>query len=202
MVAVPLMTTVLWEGTPLDGGLNLMRMLLVMPVGGILGGLLATRIGYRATAVLGLLCAGSGLLWMGAWPQTPGPLLLWGALLLAGLGFTLIDAPVIATVMDSVDEGRRAAAAAVLQVCQTLGMITGMALLATQGLGRFNHEAGRLFAGRGLEVTVEEYQAVLHRTFDETFLVAGITVLTAIVFGLLLEPGRARAVRLGRFFGL
>ena len=195
MVTIPLMTNVLWEETALQGGLNLMRMMLFMPVGGVLGGILAVRLGYRPTALLGVLAAAAGFFWMRLWPQTPGQPALWGALALTGLGLTLIDAPVIATVVDIVAAQQRAAAAALLQVLQTTGMIVGMALLSTQGLGRFSHEAAQLFAERGLDVTTEEYQAVLHRTFDETFLVAGSVVLLAVALVWFLEPGRARRWR-------
>lgn len=201
MVTVPLLTNVLWEQSPLQGGLNLMRMMLFMPVGGMLGGFFAVYLGYRPTAILGLLCAAAGFFWMRLWPLTPSEPALWGALALAGLGFTLVDAPVMATVLDTVAERQRAAAAALLQVLQTTGMIVGMALLSTQGLGRFSHEAGRLFAEKGLEVTQQEYQVVMHRTFDETFLVAGLVVLSALVGVFLLDPGRAQRWRWSRFFG-
>lgn len=201
MVTVPLMTNVLWQQSPLTGGLNLMRMMLFMPVGGVLGGILAIHLGYRPTALIGLLCAGASFLWMRLWPLEPNEPALWGALALAGLGFTLVDAPVIATVVDAVAERQRAAAVGLLQVLQTTGMIVGMALLSTQGLGRFSHEAGRLFAAKGFDVTPDEYRAVLHRTFDETFLVAGVVVLTALAFVLFLEPGRARRWNWLRIFG-
>jgi MFS family permease len=202
MVTVPLMSNVLWEATPLEGGLNLMRMLLFMPVGALLGGILAILLGYRGTALLGLAGAAAGLFWMREWSSVPSNAALWGALALVGLGFTLVAAPVMATVLDAVAESQRAAAAAFLQVFQTMGMIVGMALLATQGLGRFSQQAAALFAERGLEVTVEEYQAVLRQTFSETFLVAGCAVLVAVVFALFLEPGRARRWRGMRLFGL
>jgi MFS family permease len=202
MVTVPLMSNVLWEATPLEGGLNLMRMLLFMPVGALLGGVLAIVLGYRGTALLGLAGAAAGLFWMREWSAAPSNAALWGALALVGLGFTLVAAPVMATVLDAVAESQRAAAAAFLQVFQTMGMIVGMALLATQGLGRFSQQAAALFAERGLEVTVEEYQAVLRQTFSETFLVAGCAVLVAVVFALFLEPGRARRWRGMRLFGL
>lgn len=198
MVNVPLMTQVLFGGDEVDGGLNFMRMVLFMPVGGVLGGLLAVRIGFRLTAVLGFLAAAAGLALMIAWPLDPGQLQLWLAMAIAGLGFTIADAPLYATVVEGVAPERRASAAALLQVLQTTGMIVGMALLASRGLATFNRRAADLFRERGLEGTEEAYRQIMHRTFDETFALAAVAMLIAAALALALAPGRARRFHWGR----
>ena len=195
LVNVPLMTEVLWDRGGAQPGLMLMRMVLFMIAGGLLGGLLAPRIGFRATAFAGFALAAAGLLGMRAWPEQPSETARWAALAVAGLGFTLSDAPIYATVMNAVEAGRRASAAALLQVLQTTGMIVAMALLAAQGLGRFNQRAADLFRESAFEGNQEQYRAIMHRTFDETFLVTGLVMVAATALTLLLGAGRAGRVR-------
>ncbi|MFN8556550.1 MAG: MFS transporter [Dehalococcoidia bacterium] len=193
LVNVPLMTEVLWDGRGAEPGLMLMRMVLFMIVGGVLGGVLAPLAGYRITAVTGFALAAAGLYGMYAWPATPSEGARWLALAVAGLGFTLSDAPIYATVMNAVASERRASAAALLQVLQTTGMIVGMALLASQGLGRFNQRAAELFRQSAFG-DAESYRVIVHRTFDETFLSAAFAMALAAVLALGLGAGRG-----GRF---
>ncbi|MGH2599263.1 MAG: MFS transporter, partial [Dehalococcoidia bacterium] len=190
LVNIPLMTEVLWDMSGAQPGLMLMRMVLFMIVGGLLGGLLAPRLGYRAVAFAGFALTAIGLFWMRAWPLEPSAAAQWGALAIAGLGFTLADAPIYATVMDAIDTGRRASATALLQVFQTTGMVLGMALLASQGLGRFDERAADLFEATALETDPEQYRAIIHQTFDETFLIAAVAMVLAAALSLLL--GRSR----------
>jgi MFS family permease len=155
------------------------------------------RLGFRPTAVLGFLAAALGLALMRAWPEQPTQAQLWAALAVAGLGFTLADAPLYATVINDVDRSRRAAAAALLQVMQTTGMMVGMALLATQGLAAFNRRAAAVFREQGLEGDPVRYTQVIHQTFDETFVFAIVAMLAAAALALTLQPGRARRFRMG-----
>ncbi|MER3420547.1 MAG: hypothetical protein C4290_08515, partial [Chloroflexota bacterium] len=190
LVNIPLMDEVLWGGKGAEPGLMLMRMVLFMILGGVLGGVLAPRLGFRWTAMVGFALSTAGLLGMRAWPQEPTEAQRWAALALAGLGFTLADAPLYATVVNAVEAGRRAAAAAVLQVCQTTGMIVGMALLASRGLGRFNERAAALFGQEGVALDEAKFKVVQHQTFDETFLVAALATAAAALLALTLESAR------------
>lgn len=192
LVNVPLMTEVLWNMDGAQPGLMLMRMVLFMILGGLAGGLLAPRIGYRTTAFLGFAMTAAGLFGMRAWAIDPGETARWAALAVAGFGFTLADAPIYATVLDAIEPGRRASATALLQVLQTTGMVIGMALLASQGLGRFDQRAAELFEATALETDPEQYRAIIHQTFDETFLVAGCVMVAAALISLLLGPVKQR----------
>jgi MFS family permease len=200
LVGVPLMVDVLYGGSTKQGGLTLMRLLLLLPIGGVAGGWLATRIGNRHTVLLGLALAIAGLLWMRAWPFVPGESFartppswqLWGALGAIGLGLGFCDGPLVATVVDAVEARHRATSAALLLVVWTTGMIVGLALLATQGLGTFGRRIGNVpldapdFATR--------FQGTLHRTFDETYAVAAAVLGVAFVIAWALKPGRAEEV--------
>jgi len=201
LVNIPLMDEVLWGGDGAEPGLMLMRMVLFMIVGGILGGVLAPRIGFRWTALIGFVLATAGLLGMRAWPQEPSEAQRWAALAVAGLGFTLSDAPLYATVVNAVEAGRRAAATAVLQVCQTTGMIVGMALLASRGLGRFNERAAAIFGREGVALDEAKLKVAQHQTFDETFLVAALATAVAAVLALTLDSTRLRTMGWRDVFG-
>lgn len=200
LVNIPLMAEVLWEKTGAGPGLMLSRMVLFMIAGGVAGGLLAPRVGYRWTAVIGFVFAAVGLLWMRAWAQVPAESARWGALAAAGIGFTLVDAPVYATVVDAVSAGRRASATALLQVMQTTGMIVAMALLASKGLGRFNDRAAATFQQGGFG-DVETYRRLQHETFDETFLVAGLLMVAAAAIALLLDSRRGAGFHWADVYG-
>ena len=190
LVNVPLMAQVVWEMEGAGPGLMLGRMVLFMAVGGIAGGALATIAGYRLTTLVSFVIAAAGLFAMAGWASEPSQIALWTALGLAGLGFTLADASLYATIMEGVEAGRRASATAVLQVFQTLGMVIGMALLGSEGLGRFDQRAGNLFAQDLFEISEEELIAVVRQTMDETFFVAAILMAAAAILSLGLGGGR------------
>lgn len=192
LVNVPLITDVLWNMDGAQPGLMLMRMVLFMILGGLAGGLLAPRIGYRTTAFLGFALTAAGLFGMRMWAIDPSDGARWAALAIAGFGFTLSDASIYATVIDAVEPARRASATALLQVLQTTGMVIGMALLASQGLGRFDQRAAELFEATALETDPEQYRAIIHQTFDETFLIASLVMVAAALLSLLLAPARHR----------
>jgi MFS family permease len=187
LVNLPLMAEVLWGHTGAGPGLVLMRMVLFMLAGGFLGGVLLARVGPRPVATAGFLLAAAGLFAMWSWPQVPGDPLIWATLAVAGVGFTLSDAPLYLVVIESVDAARRASSAALLQVFQTTGMIVGMALLASRGLGRFDRRAAELFATNPTEADTERYRALIHETLNETFLVAALVMLLAAALALLLR---------------
>lgn len=205
LVNVPLMTEVLWNRSGAQPGLMLMRMVLFMIIGGVLGGLLAPRIGYRLTASAGFALTSAGLFGMFLWSQDPGEAARWAALAVAGLGFTLADAPIYATVIEAVEATRRASVTALLQVLQTMGMVVGLALLASQGLGRFGRRSAELFeesiqkadpstgVGMSQELFQERQKVIIHESFDETFLLAA--ALMAVAAGLSLLLGRRRVLR-------
>ena len=201
LVNVPLMAQVVWGLEGAGPGLMLGRMALFMAVGGITGGVLATVAGYRLTTLASFAIAAAGLFAMANWAPEPSQVALWLALGLAGLGFTLADASLYATVMEGVEAGRRASATAVLQVSQTLGMVVGAALLGSEGLGRFDDRAGALFSQSLFEITEEELVAVVRETMNETFFVAAALMAAAAILTLGLGGGGGRLWRRGRRAG-
>ena len=181
LVNIPLIAEVLWGRSGAGPGLVLMRMVLFMLAGGLLGGVLVRKLGVRLTALAGFALATAGLLLMRAWPEAPGQLRVWLTLAVAGAGFTLPDAALYLVVMERAAPGRRASATALLQVFQTMGMLIGMALLASQGLGRFGQRASALFAANPVDTDPERYRAIIHQTFGDTFAAAAGVMLLATI---------------------
>jgi MFS family permease len=189
MVSVPLFTDVLLGGSALDGGLNLMRLTVALPVGALAGGYVATRYGVGLGAAAGLLLAGTGFLGMAAWDEDPGVLIFTLPLLIAGLGFGLVIAPVNSAVMDEAAEDQRATLASLLTVVRLLGALVGVALLTTRGLSGFYAEAGLIPLD---DPRFEDLlQGLQLDAFQETFIVTAAVCFAAILPALLL--GRRRA---------
>jgi len=184
MVSVPIFTDVLLGGSALDGGLNLMRLTVALPVGALAGGYLATRFGLSAGAAAGLVLAGAGFLGMSAWDEDPSFVLFTLPLLVTGLGFGLVIAPINAAVMDEAAEDQRATLASLLTVVRLLGALVGVALLTTRGLSGFYAEAGLIpLDDPRFEDLLQGLQV---NAFQETFIVTGAVCFAALLPALLL----------------
>lgn len=190
MVGVPLFTNVLLGGDALEGGLNLMRLTVALPVGALAGGWLASRLGLSAGAGAGLVLAGVGFLGMAAWSEDPSAIELTLPLLVAGLGFGLVIAPINAAVMNEAPEHERATLASLLTVVRLVGALVGVALLTTRGLGGFYAQAGLIpLDDPAFESQLRDLQV---DSFSDTFIVtAAICFATLIPAFFLGRPARS-----------
>ncbi len=185
MVAIPLFSNFVLGTSSLQGGINLMRLTVALPVGALLGGVLAQRWGLTPAAVLGLLLAGVGFLGMSRWSADPSFVAMTLPLLVGGFGFGLVIAPLNTAVLDSAPEAERATAASLLTVIRLLGALVAVALLTTRGLSGFYAEAGLIplddprYANliQGLEV------GSFHSIFEVAAGVCLLSVLPALLLG-------------------
>lgn len=191
LIAVPLFVNLVLGARPLAGGLTLMRLTVAVPLGALAGGWLAGAWGIRPTTVAGMWIAAAGLAWLGAWDRELSEPLRSVPLLVAGLGFGLVVAPLGTAVLQHVDEAERATAAAWLTLARVTGMLAGAALLTSQGLGRFYARAGSAtFGSPEFEALVATAQV---DTFREVFLGGAATMFAAGLVALLIGRGRADA---------
>ena len=138
VVDVPVLARLTLTGSQTTAALVLVRFLVAVPVGAVVGGWALRRLGEALVSGGGLLLAAGGLLVMSRWGD--GALGSWPStvvLVLVGLGVGLALAPVNnAALADSPAEAHGVAASLVV-VARMVGMVTGLALLTAIGLHRY-----------------------------------------------------------------
>ena len=193
VVDVPLLSRLVQGTDETDAALVLVRFLVAVPVGAVLGGWLLRRLGPALVAAPGLALAAVSVLAMGRWDRgtlddvvaTTLPLLG------AGLGVGLAIAPVNDAALADAREDGHGTVSSLVVVARMVGMVVGLALLTSLGLRRFQLEVARLpdptDADALLGAAVVQVQTVLTG--------AGLaTALAAVVaLGLGLRPVGHRA---------
>ncbi len=195
---------------PREAAALLVPLLLGIPLGAVLGGVLTRRLrSYAALAGAGLVLAAAGFVLLSGWSQDAlrqhllGPLRVAdGQLLLLGLGLGLEIAPVSAALLDVVGATQRGAGASLLVVMRLVGMLVGFSALVGFGLHGFSQATAHLqppllglpdYAARLLEYEGRLRQAILdqyHTIFRSTAaLVFGGAVIASLTLG---RPARAR----------
>ena len=146
VVDVPLLSRLTQDTDETDAALVLVRFLVAVPVGAVLGGWLLRRVGPALVAAPGLAVAAVSVLAMARWERSSLDELVATTVPLvgAGLGVGLAIAPVNdAALADARDDGHGTVSSLVV-VARMVGMVVGLALLTSVGLRRFHEEVGRL----------------------------------------------------------
>ncbi len=131
-----------------DAAGMLMFFLIALPVGALLGGVIATRVGDRAVAFIGLLIAAGGYVLISHWPvdlphyghnifgffTLPA---MQTDLLTVGLGLGLVIGPLTSAALRVVPSAEHGIASAAVVVSRMTGMLIGVAGLGAWGLYRF-----------------------------------------------------------------
>jgi MFS family permease len=204
------------------GALVLVRFLVALPVGALLGGLLAPRLGDRVVAALGMLAAAGGFTLLSRWPeQLLTATHTWRAgsavislpvadvdLALTGLGLGLVVAPVAASVLRAVPADRHGVASAATVVARTAGMLVGIAALSAWGLHRFTQLTATLNTPLPFGVDPVTYlrelaaygralTAALLVQYHEVFRITSVLCLLGVLTALFLGGRDRRADRSG-----
>jgi MFS family permease len=188
----------------------LLRFLIALPIGAVLGGFLATKIGDRWVAFAGLLIAACGYVLISRWPldvlsarYALGPVslpVLDTDLALAGLGLGLVIAPLSAVVLKAVPSAQHGVASAGVVVARMTGMLAGVAALSAWGLHRFHSLTESLATplrvlfptSRAYDQALAGYlDAVRHALlteYSEIFLITAVICVLGAALALLLDP--------------
>lgn len=145
IVDVPLLARLTTDGGQTDAAFVLVRFLLAVPVGAVVGGYLLRRTGPAQIATLGLVAAGLCLLVMSRWGfGSLESLGSWPVLILAGLGFGAAIAPVNDAALADATEEAHGVVSSLVVVSRMIGMVVGLALLTAIGLHRFFNQVGEM----------------------------------------------------------
>ena len=148
LVDVPILARLVFNLDQLAAGLLLTQFLVGVPIGAILGGVAAGRVGERLTTVTGTLLAAAAFLQMSTWQATElavriGPFRSADiALAACGLGFGVVIAPLAATVLKLTREQHHGLASSLVVLARVMGMLIGLSALTAFGLFRFRQILG------------------------------------------------------------
>lgn len=194
MVEIPLYAYTLFGMTEIEGGLLLIRLTLMIPIGAVLGGWLADLAGYRITAILGFLVSCVGFLLVSRWPLDPTWTTTTRDLMISGLGFGLVVGPIGATAITAVGQRWMATGSALVTVSRMVGMVVGLSALSSWGVRRFNTLAADITTPivQPPGVSDAEFKAMqdaaaaatkaaAHTVFGEFFVIAAVIIGLAIV---------------------
>jgi MFS family permease len=142
LIDIPIFArTTVYPDSQLQAALVLVRFLVALPVGAVVGGYLIRALPAGVVAAGGMLLAALGFVLMSQWGLTT--LSGWSAnvsLLVGGLGFGLALAPVNAAVLATTDSEVHGLASAGVVVSRMVGMLVGISALTTIGLRRYYAE--------------------------------------------------------------
>ena len=202
MVTVPLTADTVMQKEPFTGALWLLRMTGVIPLASVAGGWLLPRLGARPLTVAGLLMVAAGLFLCSRWELGVDDPELTLQLLLAGVGFGLVIAPILHRALSAVGDDYRATGASLVTVSRMMGMTLGLAAMSAWGVEHFQvltsglefpilqpGESSASHAAR-LERYAADLNTVGLTVFRNFFRAAAIISLAAIPFALM--PDRRR----------
>jgi len=195
LLDVPILGRLVFSLDQLAAGLLLTQFLIGVPVGAILGGFVAGRIGERMAAVLGSLLAAAAFLQMSTWPATELALRIGPfrsadvALAACGLGFGIMIAPLAATVLRLTQAQHHGLASSLVVLARVMGMLVGLSALTAFGLFRFRQILGTpQLTEPDLRARLEHLDRLVAAAFlqeyREIFIIAAIlcTLAAVVVF--------------------
>ena len=200
LIDIPIFArTTIYRTSQLMAALVLVRFLVALPIGALVGGyLIRTRSAGLVTAV-GMAMSAVGFALMSRWDvETLHDPSANVALVICGFGFGLALAPVNAAILASTDPDVHGVSTAMVVVARMVGMLVGISALTTIGLRRYYAEQDTLKSVR--EVCGEPKMCSAYRDLQKAagvaqeqtvFMGAVVCAVAAGVLALLLFRGVA-----------
>lgn len=139
LIDIPIFArTTVYTDSQLDAALVLVRFLIALPIGAVLGGFLIRRLSPGLVTAVGMACAAVAFVLMSRW-TIDSLESEWSSLplVLGGLGFGLALAPVNAALLAATEDAVHGVASALLVVARMIGMLVGISALTAIGLRRY-----------------------------------------------------------------
>ncbi len=186
----------------------LLHFLAALPVGALIGGWVATRIGDRPVAVVGMLIAALAYWLVSKWTVDVltarhhlGPVSLpvfSTDLALAGIGLGLVIGPLTSAALRVVPAAQHGIASSLVVVARMTGMLIGVAALSAWGLYRFNQINASLPKPTGSLLEIAAQAAANARTafamqYGSIFFITTIVCLAGAVSALFIGGRREHA---------
>ncbi len=207
LIDIPIFArTTVYSDSQLLAALVLVRFLVALPVGAVLGGYLTRTLSAGAVTAIGMVLAAGGFVLMSRWGlDSLDQLSANLPLLLGGFGFGLALAPVNAAVLASTDDEVHGLSSALVVVARMVGMLVGISALTTIGLRRYYAEQADLPTARavcGGRSRCDEFTGLLRvagiAQEHTVFAGAAVCALIAAALAVVLFRGAAtRAVHTG-----
>ncbi len=199
LVDIPVIArATVYPDSQLGAALVLVRFLVALPVGALLGGLLTRLLPVGIVTGIGMAAATVGFGFMTQWGMTsvndPGAV---AVLVLAGLGFGLAIAPVNAALLASTASSVHGVASALLVVSRMIGMLVGISALTTIGLRHFFAVSADLPTPHQLCGSNIRCQA-----YDDAVTEAGLAQMHGIFFGAAVCAALAGVLALSLYRGV
>lgn len=190
VVDVPLLARLTLTESMTGAAFVLVRFLIAVPVGALLGGALLRLLPAGLVAAPGLAVAAFGIHLMAGWDRhsmsASAPTTV--ALVLAGLGLGLALAPVNAAALDAAPEDFHGGISSLLVVSRMVGMVVGLALLTAIGLNRY-YEQARALRNPTTEQLLDAGVVQVQTVFAGGAVSALLAAAAALALGLRREPG-------------
>ena len=180
LIDIPLFArTTVYPDSQLAAALVLVRFLVALPIGAVIGGYLIRRLSPGIVTAVGMLLAAVGFVLMAQWGLTTiqEPIANLG-LITGGLGFGLALAPVNAALLAFTDDDVHGVASAFVVVSRMVGMLVGISALTTIGLRRYYAEQGDIPPAREVCDGTTRCQE-----FSDLLRVAGIAQEQTVFYG-------------------
>ncbi|KQX76033.1 MFS transporter [Aeromicrobium sp. Root472D3] len=134
-----------YRDSQLDAALVLVRFLVALPVGALLGGWLLRKVPAHVLTAVAMVLSAIAFWHMSTWDATSlaSQVETW-SLVLAGLGFGLAIAPVNAVLLAHTADAVHGVSSALLIVARMVGMLLGISALTTIGLRAFYDASDRI----------------------------------------------------------
>jgi MFS family permease len=174
-----------------------------LPVGAVIGGWIATKIGDRIMAFVGLLISGFAYWLVSHWTvdvlsahHDLGLFTLptFGTdLVLAGLGLGLVIGPLTSATLRAVPGSQHGIASASVVVARMIGMLIGLASLSAWGFYKFNQYLAELPKPKGanlMEIGAQlaaNVRIAYTMQYGEIFFITAIVCVVGAVLGLLIS---------------